>query len=65
MAKTAKPSTDGNGQSCQSYLLRLQNEDTCGWLASLQDARTGERYRFTTLADLFAFVEVKAKEVKE
>ncbi len=57
-----------NGEICQSYLLRLwpiRKEDSCSWQASLQDARTGERYGFKTLRDLFSFVEVKTEEVKE
>ncbi len=66
MTGTANPKTAGNGWSCQSFLLRLwQNEDACGWLVSLQDARTGEQYGFKSLSDLFSFVEVRAKEAKE
>jgi hypothetical protein len=33
-------------------------------LASFPAVRSGERYGFTTLGDLFSFVEVKTKEVK-
>jgi hypothetical protein len=47
----------------QSYLLRLWQEEvdhTLVWRASLESAQTGERYLFSTLEKLFAFLESHA-----
>ena len=48
-------------QGCYlSYLLRLWREnggDRPRWRASLEQPRSGERQAFTTLVDLFAFLE--------
>ena len=43
-----------------SYLLRLwqaEREGALTWRASLESARTGERWGFANLAELYAFLE--------
>ncbi len=43
----------------RSYLLRLWRNDSatcCDWHASLEDPRTGERFGFASLEELFAFL---------
>jgi hypothetical protein len=51
--------------TCQSYLLRLWTEGGGSpWQASLQDVRTGEKYKFESLKDLLCFIEVKTEEVE-
>jgi hypothetical protein len=43
-----------------SYLLRLwqaQSQEGLVWRASLEQANTGERRGFASLADLYAFLE--------
>jgi hypothetical protein len=41
-----------------AYMLRLWqvDRDSSGWRASLEDARTGERYGFGNLESLFLFL---------
>ena len=51
-----------------SYLLRLwqtQQEGALIWRASLEQASTGERRGFTSLADLFAVLEQETAPVDE
>jgi hypothetical protein len=52
----------------KSYLLRLwqvQSKDGPVWRASLEQARTGERRGFASLADLCAFLEQETAAVDE
>ncbi len=47
------------GADYKSYLLRLWRNDSIvssGWRASVEDARTGERFGFASLEELFAFL---------
>ncbi len=41
-----------------SFVLRLWrgNSISSGWQASVEDARTGDRYGFSSLEELFAFL---------
>jgi hypothetical protein len=51
-----------------SYLLRLWQAEQGGalvWRASLEDAHTGERRGFATLAELYAFLEQATAAVSE
>ena len=51
-----------------SYLLRLwqvQSQEGLVWRASLEQASTGERRGFATLADLYAFLERETARVDE
>ncbi len=52
---------EGNAQArdYKSYLLRLWRNgstNSTGWRASVEDARTGERFGFASLEELFAFL---------
>lgn len=41
-----------------AYLMRLWREETDpAWRASLEDAHSGQVWRFATLADLFDFLQ--------
>jgi hypothetical protein len=51
-----------------SYLLRLwqvQSQEGPVWRASLEQASTGERRGFASLADLYAFLERETAPVDE
>ena len=51
-----------------SYLLRLwqtEQEGALVWRASLQSARTGERWGFANLAELYAFLEQEIAAANE
>jgi hypothetical protein len=46
-----------------AYLLRLWREEGTGenWRASLENARTGERIGFASLADVFGYLDRQLK----
>jgi hypothetical protein len=51
-----------------AYLLRLWqvgNEGQVGWRASLENAQTGERLGFASLADLFTFLEKEVCQAQQ
>jgi hypothetical protein len=49
-----------------AYLLRLwQDSDQAPWRASAQCARTGEKFMFAKLEDLFAFLLAQTSAVQK
>jgi hypothetical protein len=46
----------------RAYLLRLWRASEARWWASLEDAHTGQRRTFATLAQLVAFLEAQARD---
>ncbi len=60
MKKSPKqPNQDLPSMENRSYILRLWRAEQAGdanWRASLEDPRSGERFGFTYLEQLFAFL---------
>jgi hypothetical protein len=51
-----------------SYLLRLWRTEQNGalvWRASLENAHTGERWAFASMAELYAFLDQETAAVNE
>lgn len=59
----ASTTSDPASRQYRSYLLRIWRAEAParGWRASLEDPRTGERFGFAGLEQLFAFLMEQAE----